>query len=159
MQCRKRLRQGNTISMKMSFRFPVPEDAPAFARWAAENPDIPEKDMLAGTKENNPTATALVVEEELEDGSKVVRMFIPVYLTMRIAYLGFNPENTPKQTLQALDAMLPIVQGFARIWHINEVDTLTRSGLPMARWAGKHGFEAEDRELYTLKAIPPEGVH
>jgi hypothetical protein len=149
--------------MKMTFRFAVPEDAPAFAKWAAENPDIPEKDLAASLQKNNPTATVLVVEEELADGSKVARMFIPVYLTMRIAYLGFNPENTPKQTLQALDAMLPIVQGFARIWHINEVDTLTRTGLPMARWAGKHGFEPEDRELYTMKAMasveqPPEGT-
>lgn len=142
---------------KMTFRFATPEDAPAFSRWAAENPDIPGKDLEASMTKNNPTATVLVVEEELADGSKVARMFLPVYLTMRIAYLGFNPENTPKQTLQALEAMLPIVQGFARIWHINEVDTLTRTGLSMARWAGKHGFEAEDRELYTMKATPPEG--
>jgi hypothetical protein len=139
---------------KMTFRFAVPEDAPAFARWAAENPDIPHKDLEASMKKNNPTATVLVVEE---DG--VARMFLPVYLTLRIAYLGFNPENTPKQTLQALDAMLPVVQGFARIWHVNEIDTLTRTGLPMARWAHKHGFEVEDRDLYTIKAIPPEGVH
>jgi hypothetical protein len=138
--------------MKMTFRFATAEDAPAFARWASENPDIPQKDLEASMKKNNPTATVLVVEQ---DG--VPRMFLPVYLTLRIAYLGFNPENTPKQTVQALEAMLPIVQGFARIWHINEVDTLTRTGLPMARWADKHGFAAEDRELYTMKAIPPEG--
>ena len=50
---------------KMTFRFAVPEDAPAFARWAAENPDIPEKDLAASLQKNNPTATVLVVEEEL----------------------------------------------------------------------------------------------
>ncbi len=139
-------------SNKMTFRFATPADAPAFAEWAAKNPEIPQKDLEASMKKNNPTATVLVVEE-----NGVPLLFIPVYLTMRIAYLGFNPENTREQNLAALEAMLPIVQAFARIWHINEVDTLTKSDIPVAQWAAAHGFEAEDRELYTVKAIPPEG--
>lgn len=149
--------------MPMTFRFATPEDAPAFAEWCGKNPHIPQRDKEAGMKENNPTATVLVIEEDGPSGEKIVRLFIPLYLTMRIAYLGFNPENTREQTLEALEAMLPFVKGFAEIWHINEVDTLTQSGLPMAKWAAKpeHGFKPEDRELYTLKvkpAVPLDGV-
>lgn len=140
---------------KMTFRFATVEDAPAFARWAAENPQIPRKDIEAGMKENNPTATVLVMEEEIENGEKVARLFIPVYLTMRLAYLGFNPENTEMENARALKAMLTAVKDFAAFWHINEVDTLTMTGLPMARWAAKRGFVAEERELYTLKVVPP----
>jgi|SRR5215471_3929441 len=131
----------------MTFRFATPEDAPAFARWAATNPQIPEKDLKAGMKENNPTATVLVVEEE-----GVPRLYIPVYLTMRIAFLGFNPQNTREQNLAALETMLPCLKGFAAIWHINEIDTLTKSNIPVAMWAAAHGFTVEDRELYTVKS-------
>jgi hypothetical protein len=143
----------------MTFRFATPDDAPAFAAWAAQNPQIASKDLQAGMKENNPTATVLVVEEDGADGKKVPRLFLPVYLTMRIAYLGFNPDNTREQNLAALEAMLPALKGFAAIWHINEVDTLTKSNIPVAQWAAAHGFEVEDRELYTVKAITsPEGM-
>src|SRR6185369_14652151 len=132
-----------------------------FAEWVANNPHIPQADKEAGMKETNPTSTVLVIEEDGADGKKIPRLFIPLYLTMRIAYLGFNPENTRDQTLQALEAMLPFVKGFAQMWHINDVETLTKTGLPTAKWAARHGFVAQDRELYQLKAIQdqsPEGT-
>lgn len=138
--------------MKMSFRFAMQEDAPAFAKWAAENPQIAQKDLLAGMKENNPTATVLVIEEEV-DGVKVPRFFLPVYFTMRLAYCGFNPENTREQSLDALETMLPYLKEFARIWHVNEIDVLTKSDIPIAQWAAAHDFKPEDRELYSLKVI------
>jgi hypothetical protein len=138
--------------MKMSHRFAMPEDAPAFARWAAENPQIPVKDLNAGRKENNPTATVLVIEEDV-DGVKVPRLFLPVYFTMRIAYCGFNPENTREQSLDALENMLPFLKDFAQFWKINEIDTLTKSDIPIAQWAAAHDFKAEERELYTLKVV------
>jgi hypothetical protein len=135
---------------KMSFRFATQDDAPAFAEWAAKNPQIDPKDLVAGTKEQNPTTTYLVIEE---DG--IPRLFIPVFLTMRIAYLAFNPENTRDQNLAALEMMLPFVKGLAGTFHINEIDVLTKSTIPIAQWAQVHNFKADDRELFSLSLEPP----
>lgn len=145
------------MNPKMSFRFAQPEDAPAFAAWAANNPQIAVKDLEAGMAENNSTATVLVIEEDV-DGVKVPRLFMPVYFTMRIAYLGFNPENGREHNLSALETMLPELEKFARFWKINEIDVLTKSEIPIAQWASAHDFKPEDRELYTLKLLNTNAI-
>jgi hypothetical protein len=145
------------MNPKMSFRFAQPEDAPAFAAWAASNPQIDRKDLEAGMAENNSTATFLVIEEEV-DGVKVPRLFMPVYLTMRIAYLGFNPENDREKNLEALETMLPNLTDFARFWKVNEIDVITKREIPIAQWAAAHDFKPEERELYTLKLLNPNAV-
>jgi hypothetical protein len=135
---------------EINFRFATPEDAPAFTKWTMENPQIPQKDREAAMKENNPTATVLVLER---DGVPV--FFLPVYMTMRIAYCGFNPENTREESLESLETMLHYLKEFAKIWFINEIDVLTVGKLPIAQWAAAHDFKREDRELYTLKVVKP----
>lgn len=134
------------MNPKMSFRFAQPEDAPAFAAWAASNPQIERKDLEAATKEANPTATFLVIEQ---DGKPI--MFMPVYLTMRIGYLGFNPAADKPTREAALEMMLRAVQALALEYKISSVDVLTRSGIPVAEWARDHGFNPDPRELFTLK--------
>lgn len=135
--------------MDINFRFATAEDAPAFARWVAENQQIDAKDKLAATKEANATTTFLVLEI---DG--IPRLFIPMYMVLRIGYLGFNPENTGDQNKEAMEAILPYLKEFARIWKVNEIDTLTRESLPVAQWAAAHGFAVEPRQLFTLRVDP-----
>lgn len=131
----------------IQFRFATPADAGAFATWAARNPQIPAKDVEAGMKENNPTATVLVIELH---GEPI--LYVPIYCAVRIAYLGFNPDSTPAERLAAMDAMLPAIKAFAANFGITEINTLTKSNYPVAKWARKHGFSADDRELYAVKA-------
>lgn len=145
--------------MAMTFRFAEADDAEKFARWAAENPQIDRQDILAATKEKNPTTTYLVIEE---DGEPV--MFLPAYLVLRIGYLGFNPAATADQREAAMGTMFKALQVFAQEHQIGSIDTLTRSTIPVARWARRHGFTADTRELFTAKVprkrlqSPPEGT-
>lgn len=138
------------MSAPINFRFAVPEDAPAFADWAAKNPDIPVKDVKAALTENNPTCKVLIIES---GGTPV--LYVPVYCALRIAYLGFNPEITnEKLRVGAMNAMLLYLRAFAKEFGVNEIDCLTKEGYPVARWAEKHGFEPENRQLYTAKVKP-----
>lgn len=137
----------------MNFRFARPEDAPAFAAWIAKNRYIPQEDKIAATKEANPTATFMVIEEEI-GGQMVPRLFIPLFFVLRIAYCGFYPANTKEDNEAALEWMLRFVKEFAKEWFINQIDVLTELGLPMATWATDHGFDPEQRTLLTLKVNP-----
>jgi len=132
----------------MTFRFANPEDAAPFARWAAENPDIPQRDIEASMKENNPTATFLVIEDE----GKVI-LAVPLFAVVRIACLLFNPEADERQKIAAMGKMREAIMAFAASFGINSVDTLSKSGYAVARWAVKHGFEQENRELFELKGF------
>lgn len=133
----------------MNFRFANAEDAAPFAKWAAENPDIPTKDIAAALKENNPTATVLIVEDD--EGRTI--LYVPIYCTVRIAYLGFNPAADARERISAMNKMLEAIKAFAANFGINQVDTLTKTGYPVAQWAEKHGFNPEDRELFELKGF------
>ena len=126
-------------------------DAEPFAQWAARNLRIEHEDILQATKEQNPTTTFLVIEIE---GVPVLSM--PVYLAMRIGYLNFNPEAGREERELAMESMLGAVKVFARGYHIHRIETLTRSGIPVAEWARAHGFTPEKRELFTLKIDSPE---
>lgn len=140
----------------MNIRFAKPEDAQAFSNWAARNPQISRDDILAASKAENPTTTFLVVEE---DGEPV--FFVPVFLTMRIGYLGFKPGSSKDTREAAMEKMLEFIRALAGLYSINTVDTLTRSGIPVAEWARAHGFHADPRELFQLrvnnKVSPQEG--
>jgi hypothetical protein len=138
---------------KMTFRFAEKGDAENFSKWVSGNRLIDPNDIKAATQEENPTTTFLVIER---DGEPV--MFMPVYLVMRIGYLGFNPAADKDAREEALELMLKAVQAFAMAYKIASIDTLTKSGIPVAEWARAHGFNADPRELFTLnQAIPPEG--
>lgn len=132
----------------MTFRFANPEDAEPFAAWATDHPDIPARDIKAAMKENNPTATILVIEDE---GTPI--LYVPLYCSVRIAYLGFNPIADQRLRIAAMNTMRTAIMAFAANFGINQVDTLTKSGYAVAQWAEKHGFKAEDRQLFELKGF------
>lgn len=131
----------------MNVRFATPGDAQAFAEWAVNNPDIPDKDIRAAMSENNPTVRYLVIEE---DGFPL--LYVPVYCAIRIAYLGFNPEADDREKIEAMNAMLKAIQAFAGNFGVKEIGTLTKEGYSVAKWAKKHGFEPDDRQLFTARA-------
>lgn len=129
----------------LNFRWATAEDSADFARWAVQNKDIPIKDIKACKKEKNPTATVLVITLH----EKPI-LFVPLYLVARIAFLGFNPESSAKERLAAMEMMLVAIKAFAANWGITEINTLTKSTYDVAKWASRHGFKPEDRELFAL---------
>lgn len=128
-----------------AFRFATATDAQQFAEWATGNPDIPRSDIESGTREQSPTATYLIVEED----GKVI-LCVPAFAVLRIAYLLFNPDADAKQRVGAMNKMRECLKGFAAMFGINRIETLSREGYAVAEWAEKHGFEIEDRQLFTL---------
>src|SRR5580765_945291 len=131
----------------MKFRFANPEDAESFSKWACDNADIPARDIESAKKENNPTSTVLVIETD--DGEPI--LYVPAYCAIKLAYLGFNPEANERQRIEAMNLMLTALKGFAANFGIKEIETLSRREYIVAKWAEKHGFKAEDRQLFTAK--------
>lgn len=128
-----------------SFRFATAADAKQFAEWAASNPDIPECDIQSGTREQSPTTQYLIVEEDGE-----VVLCVPAFAVLRIAYLLFNPETTGRQRIEAMNKMRECLKGFAAMFGINSIETLSVEGYPVAKWAEKHDFKVETRQLFSL---------
>lgn len=138
--------------MSFNLRFANEDDAKPFAEWAAKHPDIPKKDIRASLTKNNPTSKVLVVEV---DGKAI--LYVPVYCALRIAFLGFNPEITDEKVrVGSMNAMLLFIKAFAHEHGINEIDTLTLERYPVARWAKKHKFNVEDRQLFTAYVNKPK---
>ena len=133
----------------MTFRFAEARDAEPFSKWASENRLIDRGDIKAATKEENPTTTYLVIER---DGVPV--LFMPVYLVMRIGYLGFNPDACSETRQLAMEQMLLAVKSFAALYQISTIDVLTKSAYPVAEWARQHGFNPDPRELFKLNLSP-----
>lgn len=127
------------------FRLAEPSDAEAFSRWSAENPQIDAADLLAGTKEKNPTVLFFVVEKE-----GVVVSFAPLYLQFALPHLGFNPEADGKDKLTALQMLIDGVSGIAVQYGLREIVTLSKPEYPVARWALKHGFEMDSRQQFKM---------
>jgi len=128
-----------------SFRLAQPEDAQAFANWAAHNPQIDSADLEAGMAKTNPTVLTFVAEK---DGVPVV--FAPVYLTATLAHLAFSPEVEGMDRLRALNVLKDGVAAFMVQHGIREIQTKTIEGYPVAQWALKHGFEVDGRQTLTL---------
>jgi hypothetical protein len=135
----------------MNVRLAVPDDAQAFAEWATNNPDIPMADLQAGMKENNPTATVFVVEQE---GRAI--LFLPFYCLINVAYFGFNPEASEREKLAAMNLMLKAVENFAVAFGIREIQGFSKDGYLMAKWAEKKGFIKEAREAFIRKLRAPD---
>ena len=130
---------------EMIFRLSEPADAPAFSKWAAQNPQIEQRDLIATLKAKNPTCLFFVVEE---DG--VPTLFAPCYCQMALAHLAFNPDADGKQKLRALNTVLNGVMAFAVQYGMREITTLTKKEYGVAKWALANGFEEEDRQLYKF---------
>lgn len=126
-----------------TYRPATKEDAPLLEKWARENPDIPRKDIQA-THTN--TTGAIVVEE-----GGVPVLIVPFYMLMQLAYLGFNPEAGAKSRVKAMQLMLGALAEYATKIGINEIQTMSMEGYPVAKWAVKHGFEKENREAFVYR--------
>lgn len=137
----------------LKFRFAEEKDSEAFAKWAVENPQIPQRDMLASLKSNNPTCVTLVVEK---DGVPV--LFAPIYCQINVAFLGFNPELEGKIRLQAMEAMQKCIAAFATLHGVREITVQTAKDYPVAKWAVKHGFKPEARQTFKFHIDEKETV-
>jgi hypothetical protein len=133
----------------MKFRFANHDDAGPFTKWACENKDIPLRDIDSARKENNPTATVLVIETD--EGVPI--LYAPGYCALMIAYLGFNPEATERQKIEAMSKMLEALKAFSANFGINEIEVLSRPEYSVAKWAIKHGFKQDERQLFTAKVL------
>jgi hypothetical protein len=132
----------------MRWRFAGPEDAPALAKWAAENPDIPLQD--ARSLKNHPTTEAIVIEED----GKIV-LILPFYAILNVAFFGFSPEASAKQKYKAMNFALEIMKDFATKHHIHGIQGFSKSEYLMAQWAKRHRFVEEERQAFVL-TIPRE---
>jgi hypothetical protein len=130
---------------EIKFRLAVSDDAPAFSKWAAENPQIEQKDLIATLKAKNPTCLFFVAEE---DG--VAILFAPFYCQWTLAHLAFNPESTGKQKLRALNTMLHGAMAFAVQYGIREITTLSKKEYGVAKWAAANGFVEEERTQFKF---------
>jgi hypothetical protein len=132
-----------------AFRLAEPADAPAFSKWAAENPQIEEKDLLATLKKNNPTILFFVATK---DGVPI--SFAPVYCQVALAHLAFNPEADGRDKLKSLEVLTEAVDIFAVQHGIHEIVTLSKPEYGVAQWAAKHGFDLETRQLFKRNLNP-----
>jgi hypothetical protein len=127
------------------FRGAVPEDAAAFAAWVENNPQIEPRDVAAAAKKHNPSVVYFVAEK---DGVAVA--FAPVFLSVVLAHLGFNPASRASEKLQAMDVLKDGVMAFMVQFGIREIQTLSKPEYGIAKWALAHGFEQDDRSLFRL---------
>jgi hypothetical protein len=130
------------------------EDSEPFAKWIAESTQIPVEDVKASLKDNNPTSITLVIEKNGE-----VVLFAPLYAVARLAFIGFNPEMPGRERLKAMDALKKAAQAFWGMHGVNEIETLTMEGYPVAQWAMKHGFAVEPRQVLKLTTKEKETVN
>lgn len=127
------------------FRLAVSDDAAAFAKWAAENPQIDQKDLIAGMGRTNPTVLTGVAEK---DGVAVA--FAPVYLSAVLAHLGFNPNSRASEKLEAMNVLKDGFSALMVQFGVRQIETLSMPDYGVAQWAMKHGFEQEPRSLFRL---------
>jgi hypothetical protein len=123
----------------------VKEDAPEFAKWVANNPDIPSRDVQAGLSKNNPTALCFVAEK---DGKAVA--FAPLHLAAVLDYLGLSPDASAADKLRALKMLQDGVSHFMLGYGVSEIQTLSQPEYGIAKWAVKNHFEEEPRKLFRL---------
>lgn len=128
-----------------NFRLAEPTDAPAFAKWVAENEHIDDADKLAATRAQNPTVVWFVAEK---NGVSVA--FAPVYLQATVPHLGFNPETPAEDRKAAMRVLIDGVSGFMVQYGIREITTLSKERYPIARWATQNGFDQEARQVFKL---------
>ena len=124
------------------FRGAEPADAEAFAKWIENNPLIDPKDVTAAAKKNQPTVLYFVVEK---DGVPVA--FAPIYVQLAVAHMAFDPDADGRDKLEAMQRLLNGTAMFATQFGIREIVTLSKEKYPVAKWAVKHGFDLEPRQL------------
>ena len=114
----------------------MPEDAPAFSKWIAENTHIDEADKLAATRAMNPTVLWFVAEK---NGVPVT--FAPVYLQATVPHMGFNPETDAEDRKEGMQVLMDGVSAMMVQYGVREITTLSKARYPIARWATDHGFD------------------
>jgi len=133
----------------MKFRFATESDWSLLAKWAAENPDIPEKDAWAVAA--SPSSVALVMADD--DGK--ILLILPWYPSLTIGFFGFSPEANAKERIKAMNAALPVVEKAAKKFGIAHVEGFSKADYLMAQWAEKHGFVEETRQAF-VKTLPKD---
>lgn len=127
------------------FRGAEPADAEAFAQYVIDNPQIELQDIVGANKKNNPTVMYVVAEK---DGVPVA--FAPIYLQAALAHLAFNPDATGKDKLAAMQVLLNGTVSYALGLGVREITTLSKEAYPVAKWAMKHGFDLESRQVFKF---------
>ena len=128
-----------------NFRLAEPADAEAFSKWAAENPQVEPRDLLAGMGKTNPTVLVFVAEK---DGQAIA--FAPIFLSAVLAHMGFSPEARATEKIQAMSVLKDGVMAFMVQFGIREIQTLSKPEYGIAKWALGHGFEQDERSLFRL---------
>ena len=131
---------------EITARLAGPQDAEPLAKWALSNELIDMEDIKSSMIEENPTTVVLVVEQ---DGK--VLLYAPIYCTMTLAFLAFNPEDTRRQKMEALAKMKDAISRFSLIHGVKELITYSKEEYGVAKWAVKNGFIPEDRTAFKLK--------
>ena len=127
------------------FRGAEPADAEAFAQYVIDNPQIELQDIVGANKKNNPTVMYVVAEK---DGVPVA--FAPIYLQVALAHLAFNPDVNGKDKLAAMQVLLNGTVSYALGLGVREITTLSKEEYPVAKWAMKHGFDLESRQVFKF---------
>ena len=138
---KKRTQKMSEPSGDWNFRLAEPRDAAAFTKWSLSNRLIDPADREAGTKKKNPTVVYFAVEH---DG--VVVSFAPLHCQMVLDFLVFNPDANVKDRKQAMQMLMDGVSAFAVHFGVREIVTMSKEKYPIARWALKNGFKADDRQ-------------
>jgi hypothetical protein len=128
-------------------------DAPVFAEWVQNNPQIDLGDVQRTIKGNNPTCIFLVA---CCDGKPVA--FAPLYAQMHLAHLAFSPDARASEKLKAMQGLLDFATAFAVQFGVREITTLSRDSYAMGQVALHLGFEKDDRNLFRFdinKAMEP----
>lgn len=134
---------------ELTVRIANENDAEPFAQWISESTQIPFEDVQASLKEFNPTSVTLVIEC---DGK--VLLFAPTYAVALLGFIGFNPEADGRERVKALDAIKKAAQTFWGMHGVTTIATLSREDYPVAKWALKHGFGLEPRQVLVLTSKP-----
>lgn len=125
-------------------RFATPEDAPAFAEWAASNPDIPREDLEALQR----CATPLTLVVEIDGKAE---MYMPLLPAVTIAFLGFRPGQDLRKKATALREMRKALRRFQKQLQIPDAYVFTKAEYPMGRWALRNGFRQKLNDGFTLE--------
>lgn len=131
------------MKQNITARFSTPADAPAFAQWALDNPDIPSEDIDAVA---NGAPMTLVIEV---DGKP--ELYMPLIPAVTIGYLGFRPDQDARTKAIALQAMRAELQRFLNTLKISDAYVFTKAEYPMGKWALKNGFKPKAKDAFTLE--------
>jgi hypothetical protein len=130
--------------MNVKIRMATEADAPAFAEWITNHPDIPQEDVKAVSACKIPMVLVVEIDGEAE-------MFMPLLPAVTIGYLGFRPGMDLRKKARSLRAMRKALEGFQRALQIPDAYVFTKAEYPMGKWALRNGFKEKLEDGFTLR--------